>query len=612
MEGLIDKVLKVANAKDEETLTDNANKNGEVFSSQRDLIAGTVCKYLAHNHMLPKHLSDAHIKGIIHIHDLDVAPLMPQTNCSLVNLKDMFEHGFIMNNTSIETPKSISTAMTLASQVVMAVGSCQLGGISFNRFDETMETYVTHSYMKLLTEAEEWNIPDKLGYAKRKIRKEVYDACQCFEYQVNSMTCTSGQSPFISIGYGLGMTWEARLVQEMMMKVRIDGLGKEKLTSIFPKLIFSIKDGVNLKPTDPNYDIKQIALECSSKRLYPDIENYDQIVKVTGGFKSSMSCRSFLGYCENKEGNEFYDGRTNLGVQTLNLPMIAVKSARCKEVFYKELDKGLDLIKQVCEYRLDYLSKVQAKQAPILYTEGALMRLSPEEYVLPHLLEQGASISIGYIGLNEVANFMFPDNPHMFDCPVKTEFCLDVLKYIDSTVRKWKEEEGIHYSCYATPSESQCKRLRDCIEEKYGIIKGVTDKEYLTNSFHLEAVKQTDPYSRMEFEAQFIPHSSGGFISYGEFPDMTKNIEALENVWDFSYNITPYYAINCPSDKCFECGYRGEMENRSKGYACPRCGNSDHKRLYVIRRVSGYLGNPHSRPFNEGKSAEVANRIKNL
>lgn len=612
MESLINKVIQVSQASNEEVLTDNANKNGEVFSSQRDLIAGVVCKDIALNHLLPKHLSKAHTEGLIHIHDLDVAPVMPQTNCCLVNLQNMFEYGFKMNNTMIEKPKGISTAMTLASQIVMAVGSLQYGGISFDRFDEVMSEYVTMSYMKHLLTAESEEIPDKLGYAKRMIRKEVYDACQCFEYQVNSMTCTSGQSPFLSIGYGLGTSWEDRLLQEMIMQVRIEGLGKEKITAIFPKLIYSIRDGVNYKQEDVNYDIKQLALKCSAKRMYPDILNYEQVVKITGGFKASMSCRSFLPYCEDDQGNEFYSGRTNLGVTTLSLPLIALRSSKDVNKFYKLLDEALTLARESCEFRLDYLSRVKAKQAPILYTEGALMRLKPEEYVLPHLIKRGSSISVGYIGLNEVANYMVDENVPMLNSKTKQEFCLDILKYIDKVVKGWKEETGIGYSTYATPSESQCKRLRDCASEEFGTVEGITDKEYFTNSFHLEAVKQTDPYSRIDFEAQYIPYSSGGFISYGEFPDMNKNLEALENVWDFTYHTTPYYAINCPADNCFECGFEGEFLNKSKGFVCPRCSNNAPDRMNVVRRVSGYLGNPNTRPFNKGKSCEVKARVKNL
>lgn len=609
---LEDKILDIVLQEDEDTSTDNANKDSAVFSTQRDLIAGAAAKHIAEHHLIPKHLTEAHKEGLIHIHDMDYFPLMGYTNCCLVNLRDMLENGFRMNGVQIETPKGIQTAMTLASQIVMAVGSQQYGGISFNRLDEVMENYVTQTYLKWLRVAEDSGVPDKLSFAKERVRKDTYDACQTFEYQVNSMTCTSGQTPFLSVGFGLGTSWEARLLQEMILKVREEGIGKSKITAIFPKLIYSIKDGTNHKQGDVNYDIKQLALRCAAKRLYPDILNYDQVVETTGSFKASMGCRSFLSEWYNEQGDLQHSGRCNLGVSTLNLPLIALQAKKDIKKFWKLLDNGLDLCKQVCKYRLQVLSKTQAKQAPTLYVEGALMRVEPEDYVLPHLLTRGSSISIGYIGLNEMVNALFGSETHIFDDLEKKNFALKVLKYFDDYVADLKESTGVGYSVYATPSERQCYRLCKCAEDKFGIISGVTDKEYFTNSFHLEADKQTDPYSRMLFEAEFITYSVGGFISYGEFPDMTKNIEALEDVWDFSYHTTPYYAINVPSDKCLKCNFEGELLNKSKGFVCPSCHNNDPKTLYAIRRVSGYLGNPAQRPFNIGKSKEVQNRLKNM
>lgn len=611
MEQLVKNILSVAQCDNTEVMSSNANKDATVFSTQRDLFAGEAAKYIAHNYLLPEHLAKAHEDGLIHIHDLDYFPLSGQTNCCLVNLKDMLENGFKMNNVEITTPTNINTAMTLASQIVMAVASNQYGGISFNRLDEVLAPYVTKSYLKYVREGSQEGVNDVDGYSLRKTRKAVYDACQTFLYQVNSMTCTSGQSPFISIGFGLGTSWEEKLVQEMILQAQIDGLGKNKVTPIFPKLIYSIKDGVNHKPEDPNYDIKQLALECSSKRLYPDILNYDKTVEVTGSFKASMGCRSFLSPWTNEHGELQHSGRTNLGVTTINLPFIGLGANKDFDKFWKILDERIQLAKEMCEYRLEVLSKVQAKSAPILYTEGALMRLDPEDYVLPHLLERGSSISIGYIGLNELANSMFDDETHLFDSEEKQKFTLDVLKYLDGKIREFKEETGVGYSTYATPSESQCKRLRDKCVDRFGIIKGVTDKEYFTNSFHLEAGKQTDAYSRMDFESQYIPHTNGGFISYSELPDMRKNLEALENLWDFSYGVTPYYAINTPADQCFECGYEGIMNSTSKGFICPHCNNSDQDNMYVLRRISGYLGNPNKRPFNKGKLSECEDRKVN-
>lgn len=313
MEQLVKNILSVADCQNEEVMSANANKDAAVFSTQRDLFAGESAKYVAHNYLLPKHLSDAHQKGLIHIHDLDYFPLSGMTNCCLIHLEDMLTNGFKMNNVEITTPTNINTAMTLASQIVMAVASSQYGGISFNRLDEVLAPYVTKTLSKQRTEALNEGVKDVDGYANRKTRKDVYDACQTFLYQVNSMTCTSGQSPFISVGFGLGTSWEAKLIQEMILQVQIDGLGKNKVTPVFPKLIYSVRDGINHKPEDPNYDIKQLALECSSKRLYPDILNYDKTVEITGSFKASMSCRSFLSPWYNEKGELQHSGRTNLG-----------------------------------------------------------------------------------------------------------------------------------------------------------------------------------------------------------------------------------------------------------------------------------------------------------
>lgn len=605
MESLVEKILSVVNGDNEEVVTGNANKSTEVFSTQRDLIAGEAAKYIAHNYLLPKHLSEAHLEGKIHIHDLDYAPLSGQSNCCLINLDDMLTNGFKMNGVEITTPTNINTAMTLASQIVMAVASCQYGGISFDRFDEVLEKYVTMTYNKHLLVANNFNIQDKEDYAHSRTEKDVYDACQTFEYQVNSMTCTSGQTPFITIGFGLGASWEAKLLQECILKIRIGGLGEHKTTAIFPKLIYSIKDGVNHKKDDPNYDIKQLAVECSSKRLYPDILNYDQVVDVTGSFKASMGCRSFLSKLE-KDGKEIHSGRSNLGVVTINLPMVAMEAGSVDN-FYQLLEEYLGLAKEVCEFRLDYLSKVKAKSAPILYQEGGLLRLQPDELVLPHLIDRGSSISVGYIGINETVNALL-EGDHLLHDKNKQKLAIEILEFFNEKVTQFKEESGVGYSVYATPSESQCKRLRDAAYNKFGEVSGVTDKEYFTNSFHLEASMQTDPYTRMDFERQFISLSAGGFISYSELPDMKNNLQALEDLWDFSYNVTPYYAINTPVDVCFECNFGGTMDNTSRGFRCKRCGNTDQRRMYVIRRVSGYLGNPNSRPFNKGKMQECNDR----
>lgn len=616
--GLVDQTNK-------DILNENANKPAEMFHVQRDLLAGEISKHYALEYLLPRDIAKAHIAGDLHFHDLDYFPLFGMTNCCLVDVKGMLSKGFKMGNARIETPNSIQTAATVVSQIAAAVSNSQYGGTSFNRLDEVLAPYV---YKTLETE-KKWarkEFVELLGYepeepheeksierlAINRTEKAVFDACQTLEYQVNTIYSTNGQTPFLTFGFGLGTDWASRLVQKGILQNRINGLGRDKTTAIFPKLVFGIRDGVNHKKTDPNYDIKQLALQCASKRMYPDILNYDMTVKITGGYKAPMGCRSFLGYHE-IDGEEVYDGRNNLGVVSVNLPKIAVEANGDINKFWDLFNDKVELAHKALQYRLERLSTVQAKSAPIMYMEGGLgLRLSADEYVLPHLIARGASISLGYIGIEETCNAMFGTQEHTFDSKVKRQFALDVVKALNEKTKEWKEDEHIGYSLYATPSESLCNRFCKAIVKEYGEIQGVTDKGYLTNSFHLDVCKKANPYDKIDFEAPLAAQSPGGHIDYTEFPNMRHNLEALEDVWDYSYYHVPYYGTNTPIDECYLCGYEGEFECTSKGYVCPKCGNHDPKKCSVTRRVCGYLGNPDGRPFNEGKQNEVKRRVKHM
>lgn len=609
----------------QDILDENANKDAKVNHVQRDLVAGEVARHYALEYLLPRNIAKEHIAGNIHFHDLDYFPLMGMTNCCLVNLKPMLTKGFKLGNARVGTPNSIQTAATVVSQIAAAVSSSQYGGTSFDRLDEVLEPFV----YKTLEKEKLWGrdyFTSIMGYepeeaheertieqlAMKRTEKAVFDACQTLEYQVNTIYSTNGQTPFLTFGFGMGTGWGARLVQKGILQNRINGLGEEGSTAIFPKLVFGIRNGINHKKTDPNYDVKQLALECASKRMYPDILNYDMTVKVTGGYKAPMGCRSFLGYYEN-DGEESYSGRNNLGVVSVNIPKIAVESKGDIAVFQKLLAEKVELAHDALKFRLERLSTVQAKSAPIMYMEGALgLYLNAEEYVLPHLIGRGASISLGYIGLEEACNAMFGNEVHTYDSPEKREFALDIVKYLESKTNEWKNDENIGYSLYATPSESLCNRFCKAIVREYGEVQGVTDKGYLTNSFHLDVLKKVNPYDKIDFEAPFIMYSPGGHISYGEYPSMVDNLEALEDVWDYSYYHTPYYGTNTPIDRCYECGFKGEFDCTSKGFVCPKCGNHDSKKYQVTRRVCGYLGNPDGRPFNEGKQSEMTKRVKHL
>jgi ribonucleoside-triphosphate reductase len=349
-------------------LNENANKDSKVIPTQRDLLAGIVAKHYARQHLLPRDVVLAHERGEIHYHDLDYSPFFPMFNCMLIDLKGMLTHGFKMGNAEIEPPKSISTATAVTAQIIAQVASHIYGG-TINRIDEVLAPFVTASFAKHRKVADEWQIPDADGYAHSRTEKECYDAFQSLEYEVNTLHTANGQTPFVTFGFGLGTSWESRLIQQSILRNRIAGLGKNRKTAVFPKLVFAIKDGLNHKFDDPNYDIKQLALECASKRMYPDILNYDQVVKVTGSFKTPMGCRSFLGVYE-ENGEQIHDGRNNLGVISLNLPRIALEAKGNEAAFWKLLDERLVLARKALMTRIARLEGVKARVAPILYMEG--------------------------------------------------------------------------------------------------------------------------------------------------------------------------------------------------------------------------------------------------
>ncbi|WP_423783918.1 anaerobic ribonucleoside-triphosphate reductase [Frischella perrara] len=593
-------------------LNENANKDSKVIPTQRDLLAGIVARHYAKQYLLPKDISQAHDRGEIHYHDLDYAPFFPMFNCMLIDLDGMLTNGFKMGNAEIEPPRSIATATAVTAQIIAQVASHIYGGTTINRIDEVLAKFVTISFEKHKQVAQEWNIPDATAYAESRTRKECYDAFQSLEYEVNTLHTANGQTPFVTFGFGLGTSWESRLIQESILKVRIRGLGKNHKTAVFPKLVFAIKDGINHKPGDENYDIKQLALECASKRMYPDILNYDKVVEVTGSFKTPMGCRSFLGVYE-KDGKQIHDGRNNLGVISLNLPRIAIEANHDEARFWKLLDKRLELCKKALLTRIARLEDVKARVAPILYMEGACgVRLKEDDSVAEIFKNGRASISLGYIGVHETIHALFGDTTHPFDSEQLREKGIEIVTKLREAVEAWKKETGYGFSLYSTPSENLCDRFCRLDAAEFGMIPGVTDKGYYTNSFHLDVQKKVNPYEKIDFEKPYPELASGGFICYGEYPNMIHNIKALEDVWDYSYSRVPYYGTNTPIDECYECGYTGEFSCTSKGFVCPSCGNHDSAKVSVTRRVCGYLGSPDARPFNEGKQEEVKRRVKHL
>ena len=588
---------------------ENANKNAEVFNTKRDLLAGVVSKEYALTHLLPHDIAYAHQEGIIHFHDLDYFPMIPYFNCMLIDFEGMLKNGFRMGTAPIESPKSINTAAALVGQIVANVSSNMYGGTSFNRADEVLEPYAKLTYEKWLATGKEYMSNDDAEvFALSMTKKSIYDAMQSLEYELNTLYNSNGQTPFFTLNFGLGTSWYAREIQKAILNIRIKGLGKDGKTPVFPKLVFTLKDGVNLKPTDPNYDIKKLALECTSKRMYPDIVNYDKIVEITGDFKAPMGCRSFLGSYKDENGNFITSGRMNMGVVSLNLPNIALSTESIPE-FFELMKDRMKICKKALDYRISVLNLVKAKNAPILYMYGATgHRLKADDSVADVFKNGYASISMGYIGIHEAVAKFYGADWHKNDEAV--DFSLRILKLMKDTAEEWKEENGYGYSIYGTPSESLCDRFCRLDKEHFGVVENITDKEWYTNSFHYYVRCKITPFEKVAFEAKYAPYTNGGFIHYAEFPSLVNNIEGLERFWDYCYSRVGYVGTNTPVDKCYECGYEGEFFATSKGFVCPQCGNSDPSTASCTRRLCGYLGNVMEIPPNNGKKNEMKNRVK--
>ena len=598
--------------KDQTVVNENANKDSNVFNTQRDLTAGIVGKSIGLK-MLPPHIANAHQKGDIHYHDLDYHPYTPMTNCCLIDFKGMLNNGFKIGNAEVESPKSIQTATAQISQIIANVASSQYGGCSADRTDELLAPFAELNYKKHLKDAEEWiDSPERQKeYAKAKTKKDIFDAMQSLEYEINTLFTSNGQTPFTSLGFGLGENWFEREIQKAILQIRINGLGSEKRTAIFPKLIFTLKKGVNLNPEDPNYDIKQLALECATKRMYPDILNYDKIVELTGSFKVPMGCRSFLQGWKNENGQEVNVGRMNLGVVTLNLPRIAIESKGDQNKFWQLLSDRLEIMKDALLYRVERCKEAIPANAPILYMYGAFgKRLSRTDSVNELFKNRRATVSLGYIGLYEVASAFF--GGEWETNPEAKAFTLDIVKELKANADAWGDEYGYHFSVYSTPSESLTDRFCRLDTEKFGIIENITDKEYYTNSFHYDVRKNPTPFEKLEFEKDYPKYCSGGFIHYCEYPMLQQNPKALEAVWDFAYDKIGYLGTNTPIDHCYQCGFEGDFKPTERGFECPECGNHDPKTCDVVKRTCGYLGNPQARPMVHGRHKEISSRVKHM
>lgn len=591
---------------------ENANKDSRVFNTQRDLEAGVVSRALGLR-MLPEVVAKAHLRGDLHWHDLDYSPVTPETNCCLIDFDEMFKHGFKIGNAWVSSPRSIQTATAQMSQIIANVASLQYGGCSANRVDQLLEPYAKINYEKHMADAKKWIAPDKREeFAREKTKKDIYDAMQALEYEINTLYSSQGQTPFTTINFGLGTSWISREIQRAILQIRIKGLGKEHRTAIFPKLIFTIKRGLNLNPGDPNYDIKQLALECSTKRMYPDLLMYDKIKEITGSFKTPMGCRSFLqGWTDPDTGKEVNSGRLNLGVVTVNLPRIALEAHGDKRLFWEIFQEKMKLCKLALDYRIKRTKQAKPENAPLLYMYGAFgKRLKKTDSVDEVFKNSRATISLGYIGLYEVCTtFYGPNWEHNQEAH---DFAVSITKTMHDLCAKWEDEEGYHFSLYSTPAESLTDTFCQDDLKKFGRVANVTDKEYYTNSFHYDVRKHPTPFEKLEFEEDFPYQAAGGFIHYCEYPNLRQNPKALEAVWDWAYDHVGYLGTNTSIDQCFKCGFKGEFKATARGFKCPQCGNSDPATCDVVKRTCGYLGNPQARPMVHGRHEEIVHREKHM
>lgn len=639
---------------------ENANKDSNVYATQRDLLAGAVSKASAFQ-MLPSAVANAHMKGDIHFHDADYSPFTAQSNCSLPNFWDMLANGFTLGNAPMASPKSIAIAATQITQIMKDVASSQYGGQTANRADEHLAVYARKDYEKFLEEARETipdgmpvefarrqvenakrNEPAKLHFgsreplpmdtpfhtdvdeleqereilAKIRTRKAIYDAMQTMEYQINSNRVSNGQTPFVTVGFGLGTDWFSREIQRAILLNRIRGLGKEHHTAIFPKLVFTVRHGVNADPDDPNYDMKQLALESATKRMYPDVVFYENIVKITGSFKAPMGCRSFLqGWINPATGEDEEDGRMNLGVVSVNVPRIALESRGDKDRFWKLFEERMEVAHQALQFRIMRCKQATPVNAPTLFRFGAFGRLGANDPVDTLFKNERATVSLGYIGLAETAAVFYGKNwirDHGWD-PEGKEFALSIVKRMSELCKQWSHAEGYHYSVYSTPAESLTDRFNRMDREKFGVVEGVTDHDFYTNSFHYPVWLQPTPMEKLNYEKDFPYYASGGFINYCEYPCLQDNPKALETVWDYAYNIgIGYLGTNTPIDHCFVCGFEGDFEPTDEGFKCPECGNADPDKCNVTKRTCGYLGSPVARPMVHGRHEEIAHRVKHM
>ena len=611
---------------------ENSNKNAELVTTQRDYLAGITSTDITRRFLLPEEIVKAHDEGIIHFHDADYFAQNALHNCELINLDDMLQNGTVINGVMIEKPHRFITAATIATQIILAVTSSSYGGATVSLTH--LAPFVRDSYNKYYQKYKDRKLKEEdcKKFAMQDTKKEVADGVQTFNYQVNSMTNTNGQAPFLSVNMYLGETDEYKeelaMIIEEFLKQRILGFKNRKgvyITPAFPKLLYVLEED-NIHEDSKYWYLTELAAKCTAKRMVPDYisEKMMKELKINengvGDCYPCMGCRSFLtpdrtmslgniAKAKNYvQGKGKYYGRFNQGVVTINLPDVALSSKKDMKTFWKIFDERLELCHKALQIRHKRLSNVTSDVAPILWQDGALARLAPGESIHELLHHGYSTISLGYAGLYECVKYM-TGHSHT-DKGDGEKFGLEVMQHLNDMAKKWKEEEDIDYSVYGTPIESTTYKFAKCLRDRFGIIKGITDRDYITNSYHVPVFEEIDAFSKLKLESEFQKLSPGGAISYIETPNLQDNLDVIIEVIKFIYDNIMYAELNTKSDYCQKCGYTGEIliDDNLEWY-CPNCGNRDHNTLNVARRTCGYIGTNF---WNKGRTQEIKERVLHI
>lgn len=620
-----EQILTLIECNNEEVKQENSNKNPIVNSVQRDYMAGEVSKDITKRFLLPPDIVRAHEDGIIHFHDADYFA-QHMHNCCLVNLEDMLQNGTVISETMIDPPKSFSTACNIATQSIAQIASSQYGGQSITLSHlapfvdvsrQKLRRLVTKEFQEAGLELVEEQIN---SIAEMRVKEEIERGVQMIQYQVITLMTTNGQAPFVTVFMYLDEVPEGRtrddlaMVIEEMLKQRILGVKNEKgvyITPAFPKLIYVLEED-NVREGSKYWNITKLAAQCTAKRLVPDYISEKKMKELKdGNCYPCMGCRSFLTVYHDEEGKPKFYGRFNQGVVTLNLVDVACSSERDIDKFWKILDERLDLCYRALMCRHNRLKGTPSDVAPILWQDGALARLKKGETIDKLLYGGYSTISLGYAGLCECTRYMTGKS---HTDPVATPFALEVMQHLNDACARWKKENNIDFSLYGTPLESTTYKFAKCLQKRYGIIKDVTDKNYITNSYHVHVTEEIDAFSKLTFEAQFQKLSPGGAISYVEVPNMQNNIEAVISIMQHIYDNILYAELNTKSDYCQKCGFDGEIKIVSDDdgklvWECPCCGNRDQDTMNVARRTCGYIGTQF---WNQGRTQEIKERVLHL